>query len=183
MSGDSHHENFTPSPDEQVNYMNHGQAGNCLTQPAGTESGTTLPVRDSTTGPELSIHELETEETARHSSSGFSMGRRSLSLDSLQQLPSEFHTEDDNHLDHYQVHQPSPRFWDPLWLRFPFLITYTCCLIVVALVVLAIHFVSHNDDGLVSASDGGMGEVYAWRYLPTTGSYCLALHHYLQTDA
>lgn len=184
LSGEPHQDILTPSSDGQVNYMKSGQAGNCLTQPAGTESGTTLPVRASTTGPEISIHELETEETARRPSSCFSMGRRSLSFDSLQQLPSEPHLQDDNHLDHYQVHQPSPKFWDPLWLRSPFLITYTCCLIVVGLVVLAIHFVSNNDDGLVSASyGGGMGEVYACRYLPTTGSYCLALHRYLQADA
>lgn len=182
LSGDPRQEVLTSSSVEQVDHMNGSQAGNCPAQPARTWVDTTLPIRDPTTRPELSTHEPETEEAARFSSPGLLMGRRSLSLDSLQRFPSESDIQDDSHFDHYQAHQPSPRFWDPLWLRFHFLITYNCSLIVVGLAVLAIYIVSCNDDGLVSASDG-MGEVLVWKYLPTTGSYCLALHCYLKPDA
>lgn len=182
LSGDPRQEVLTPSSVEQVDHRNGSQAGNCPAQPARTWGDTTLPIRDPTTRPELSIHEPETEEASRCSSSGLLMGRRSLSWDSLQQFPSEPDIQDDSHSDQYQVHQPSPRFWDPLWLRFRFLITYSCSLIVVNLAVLAIYIVSRNDDGLVLVSDG-MGEVLAWKYLPTTGSYCLALHCYLKPDA
>ncbi|ROW18142.1 hypothetical protein VPNG_00173 [Cytospora leucostoma] len=113
------------------------------------------------------MHDLETEEIARQSSPGSLRGSRSLSLDSLQQLPSEPGTWDDNPPDHCHLHQPSPKFWDPVWLRIPTLITYAFCLIVVALTALAVHLFSLNNDGLVSVS-GGMSEVYVWKYLPTT---------------
>lgn len=110
-----------------------------------------------------------------HMKRGYGVIRsRPADLDLLQNLPLDW--EDREHSTRHHPDEPNagpgalPRSWQPLWLRRSTLLSMSGSFIVLAALVLGLHFMSVNNKGLGSTSSSNSA-VYVWKYLPTTGRF------------